>query len=348
VILLHNVDQQDYAARVAEKVAEALQKPFVLQDHTLHISTSIGIAICPQDGDDAETLMKRADASMYESKRRGMGMYSFYESHLEHESQRRLSLETQLHQALENDAFELVYQPQHNVVDNSMAGVEALLRWHDKGLGTVSPNHFISVAEEIGLMDELDWWVMQRACQQIADFGTKGLGNLNIAINVSARHFMQADFVKRTFEIIEAHRIPPHLLGIEITEETFLGGVEQIQQVLAALREAGINITIDDFGTGYSSLNYLRNFSVDALKLDGCFVKELETSHACQGIVNASILLGQNLGLRVVAEHVENRAQFEFLKQHQCDGMQGYYFSAPLTARQLFEYKRNLMKQAFA
>ncbi|MEM7015727.1 MAG: EAL domain-containing protein [Pseudomonadota bacterium] len=339
VVMLHNIKQPDYAALAAKKIANALQQPFIIQGHTLHISTSIGIAICPQDGTDVETLMKRADASMYQSKQRGVGSYSFYEESLENESQKKLSLETRLRQALEDDALELVFQPQHNARTHKISGVEALIRWHDDELGTIPPSQFIPIAEEAGFISELDWWVIKRTCHQIEEFQAKQLNGLKISINISPCHFMQANFAEQVLDIIDSHQIPRHLLEFEITEETFLGDAEQIQNVLIELREAGISIAIDDFGTGYSSLSYLRSFAVDTLKLDGCFIRDLETNKASRGIVAASILLGQNLGLKVVAECVENQEQLDFLAKHQCDVIQGYFFSKPLSTVELAEYK---------
>ncbi|MEM7019585.1 MAG: EAL domain-containing protein, partial [Pseudomonadota bacterium] len=342
VILLHNIQQHDYAALVAEKVIQSLRMPFVLQGHTLHVSTSIGIAIYPKDGRDAETLMKNADTSMYQAKRTSVGSYAFYEEKLGHESRRRLSLETQLRVALKKDKLELVFQPQHRISNHEIAGFEALARWHDETAGAVPPNQFIPIAEEIGLINELGWWVMENACHQIQEFQLANPEALKVSINISASHFMQAGFVKQALAIAGAYKTPKQLLEIEITEDTFSGDAAQLKRVLDELREAGISIAVDDFGRGYSSLSYLSDFQFDTLKLDGGFIQRLDTNKASRGIVAAAILLGQNLGLQVVAECVETQEQFDFLVEHHCDIIQGYYYSEPLPVSKLTEYMSSL------
>ncbi|MEM7020381.1 MAG: EAL domain-containing protein, partial [Pseudomonadota bacterium] len=346
IVVLRNIKESKDILAFAEKVINVLQKPLQIQGHTLHLSASTGITAYPRNGRDAETLMKRADASMSHAKQQGLGI-SLYSKTLEQESQRRLSLETQLRQALEkgSEELELVFQPQHKTQTHEMTGVEALLRWQNKELGHVSPGYFIPIAEETGLINRVGEWVMESACQHIQVFHSSQWEHssqwkdLKVSINLSAQHLLQPNFTKKVTDTIEAHQISPHSLEIEITEETFLSGVDIIKRNLSVLRELGITVAVDDFGTGYSSLSYLRNFPVDVLKLDGCFIEDLENNESDQGIVAASILLGHSLNLKVVAECVETREQLDFLAKHDCDIIQGYYFSKPLNLADLLNYQ---------
>jgi diguanylate cyclase (GGDEF)-like protein len=329
VILLGNVADPADAQLVAEKVMEELSEPFVLQHHRLHISASIGISVFPQDSTDALGLLRRADVSMYRSKRQGKSAYSFYDSALDN-SNERLAMESKLRNAIKNNELYMVYQPQVCLNTHRITGVEALMRWQNSELGEVHPAEFIPIAVEIGLINELTIWAVDAVCRQHKVWQEQGIRTLKTAINVSATDLMMVDFVANVRSSIKNYGIDPCCIEIEITEDVFLERAEQITNALLEIKEMGVGVAIDDFGTGYSSLSYLRDFPVDVLKLDGSFVERILESSKSRGIVSSAISLAHGLGLQIVAECVETESQFEFLVAQGCDIIQGHYFSGPL------------------
>lgn len=329
VILLGNITRSNDAELVANKVMEELAEPFVLQHHRLHISVSIGISVFPKDADDAAGLLRRADISMYRSKTQGKSAYSFYDSAMD-DSNKRLLLESKLRNAMANDELYMLYQPQVCLKTNTICGVEALMRWSNAELGDIYPGEFVPVAVEIGLINELTGWAVDSVCRQQRLWADQGMEPVKTAINVSAADLLLADFVEKTRASIDEYDIDPRNIELEITEDVFLDGTDQIVNALRELKLMGVAIAIDDFGTGYSSLSYLRDFPVDLLKLDGSFVDRIHESEKSRGIVASAISLAHGLGLQIVAECVETQTQFEFLREHNCDIIQGHYFSGAL------------------
>lgn len=334
VFLLQHIQPED-AARVAERIIQQFSSPLQLENHVLHISTSVGISIYPDDGEDDQALLKNADVSMYHAKQKGPGHYCFYRNEMNQASYERLKLENHLRNAFSADEFYLVYQPQVCLKSDSVKRVEALIRWRNSKLGEIPPAEFIPIAEEIGLVNRIGDWVIASACKQLSEWKRAGVDNITVGINISASHLMTASLVPCIRENVEAYQLDYRQLEIEITEDVFLTHSKRIIQTLGEIRQLGVEIAIDDFGTGYSSLRYLQQFPVDTLKLDGMFITDIENNHSSRGIVSSSILLAHSLGLTIVAECVETEAQLNFLRKADCDLVQGFYLYPPQTADEL-------------
>lgn len=336
VFLLENLAQPKDAARSALRIIECFAKPFKLQEHILHISTSIGISVYPDDGQDDKILLKNADISMYHAKKKGPGNFSFYSEEMNNTSLERLAVESNLRTAIEKGEFTLVYQPQKRLKEDCFRNAEALLRWNNPELGQVSPGVFIPIAEETGLIKKIDLWVISEVCKQIKKWNEEGLHELTVAINVSAGHLISSSLLEHIKTEILVNRIRAEQLEIEITEEVFVEQTQPTIENLLAIKKLGARIAIDDFGTGYSSLQYLQDFPVDTLKLDGMFIKTLETEQRSQGIVRSTIILAHSLGLELVAECVEDQWQLDFLMVNQCDLVQGFLFSKAVKPEQIY------------
>ncbi len=330
VFLLENISQPKDAARTALRIIDCFSQPFQLQEHNLHVSTSIGISIYPDDGMGHEILLKNADISMYDAKKKGPGNFSFFSEEMNNASLERLAIEANLRKAIQNNELSLVYQPQKNMHKGDFRNAEALIRWNNPELGFVSPGVFIPIAEETGLINQLDLWVISEVCKQLKKWKDQGLVNLTVAINVSAGHLISNSLLEHIKTEIIVNQLKAEQLEIEITEQVFIEQTEKTVENLKAIKELGAKIAIDDFGTGYSSLQYIRDFPADTLKLDGMFISDLESDKTSQGIVKSTIMLAHSLGLELVAECVEETWQLEFLKENKCDLIQGYIFSKPL------------------
>jgi len=330
VFLLENLVDVKDAARTAIRIIESFNKPFKLQEHLLHMSTSIGISIYPDDGLDDKILLKNADVSMYHAKKKGPGSYVYYSKKMNNTSLERLAIEANLRSAIKNNELHLLYQPQLRLKEDRYRNVEALIRWKNPELGDVSPGVFIPISEETGFIKQIDLWVISQACKQIKLWNDEGLKDLTVAINVSAGHLISSTFLEHLKTEIIINQIKAEQIEIEITEEVFVEQTERTIENLKAIKKLGARIAIDDFGTGYSSLQYIQDFPADTLKLDGMFIKNLETDKASQGIVRATIILAHSLGLELVAECVENEWQLDFLRENECDIIQGFFLSKPL------------------
>ncbi len=335
VFLLENMTQPKDAARSALKIIECFNEPFRLQDHVLHISTSIGISVYPSDGKDDKQLLKNADISMYHAKKKGLGNFCYYSEEMNDTSLKRLAIEANLRNAIQNNELRLVFQPQLRLSEFRYRNVEALARWENPELGHVSPGVFIPIAEETGLIKQIDLWVISESCKQIRKWNDQGLNYLTVAINVSAGHLISHSLLEHLKTEIIVNDIRAEQIEIEITEEVFVEQTERTIQNLKAIKKLGARIAIDDFGTGYSSLQYIRDFPADTLKLDGMFIRNLESDNSSQGIVQATIILAHSLGLELVAECVEDKWQLDFLRENDCDIIQGYYLSEPLNANEI-------------
>ena len=331
-LLLPQINSAEDAAKAAQRIIDALRPAFFLEDHELYISSSIGIALYPADGCDPQALLKNADAALYRVKEQGRNGFQFYTPAMNSRASELLVLENSLHHALIRQQFELHFQPQVNIVTQRITRMEALLRWHHPELGLISPNVFIAIAEENGLIIPIGQWVLQTACQQYVQWQTKGIAPQRIAVNLSARQFRQQDLLDTITQTLEKTQLAPSCLELEITETTAMKNVDYTRSTLHKLREMGIHISIDDFGTGYSSLSYLKKFPLDTIKIDRSFVQELTVDPNDAAIVSAVIALGKGLNLSVVAEGVETTGQLDHLRSLQCYEMQGYLFSRPLVA----------------
>ncbi|QCP12877.1 EAL domain-containing protein [Pseudoduganella umbonata] len=322
----------DEAGHMAARIVDMLARPYPLQGQAVHSGTSVGIAMYPVDGEDANTLLQHADTAMYAAKSRGRGNFQFFSRDMNAATHERLLLESRLWQALEQQEFELYLQPQIDLASGAVIGAEALLRWHHPELGTVGPDRFIPIAEESGLILPLGEWVLQRAIDLLAHWQTIGLGHLRLAVNLSARQCQGHGLLAQLDRMLAEAGVDPALLELEITESAAMQDPERSRALLQGLRTRGIRVAIDDFGTGYSSLSYLKLFELDRIKIDRGFVKDIESDPNDAAIVSATIGLAHALGLDVIAEGVETIAQADFLRAHHCDEAQGYLFARPMPA----------------
>ncbi|WP_444998161.1 EAL domain-containing protein [Aliikangiella sp. IMCC44359] len=335
VFLLENLSTPKDAARTARRIIDSFKTPFRLQEHILHVSTSIGISIYPDDGSDDKMLLKNADISMYHAKEKGPGQFSFYTQDMNESSLERLAIESNLRSAIDDEEFYLVYQPQMRLKDNKFKNVEALIRWNNKDIGSISPGVFIPIAEETGVINQIDLWVITQVCKQIKSWSEQGLSDITVAVNVSAGHLISDTLLEHLKRQILVNQIKASQIEIEITEAVFVEHTERTVSTLRSIKKLGSQIAIDDFGTGYSSLQYIQNFPADTLKLDGMFIKDLEQNQSSQGIVRSSIILAHSLGLELVTECVENQFQLDFLRQHQCDLVQGFLLAKPMLPHEI-------------
>jgi diguanylate cyclase (GGDEF)-like protein/PAS domain S-box-containing protein len=334
VVLLHEMQHSEDAAIAARRVLQAISEPHSIDQHDLHITASIGVSVYPDDGLDAETLIKNADTAMYQAKENGRQNYQFFKPEMNALAVERQSIEQNLRRALERNEFTLHYQPKIDFKTGRITGAEALIRWTNLARGSVSPAQFIPVAEDCGLILPIGKWVLGQACRQAQAWVDAGLPVVTMAVNVSAKEFRDENFLKGVFEILDETGLDPKALELELTESALMRHADSAATVLARLREKGVQVAIDDFGTGYSSLSYLRKFPVDALKIDQSFVGQIATAGGDSSIVTAVISMARSLKLRVVAEGVETLEQLAFLLAHECDEAQGYYFSRPVPASQ--------------
>ena len=335
VVVVGGLTDEGQATVVADRIRDALSEPFECGGHRFVVTPSIGIALYPKDGADIEDLLVKADMAMYKAKDQGRNGHAFYGESMAIRSLSRLELENDLRRAFDAGDFQIHYQPKVDLATGRVVGVEALLRWHHATRGWMSPESFIPVAEECGLIVALGEWVLRETCRQLQRWAGTDLGHLTIAVNVSVQQFAREDFVESVLSTLGQFNVQPQLLELEITESLLLRNVDDTTSCMKRFRAAGLTLSIDDFGTGYSSLGYLRSFPVDALKIDRSFVKDLNAKGDGGAICAAIIALARELRLRVIAEGVENLDQVEFLRAHRCDQVQGYLMSAPLPIAEL-------------
>jgi len=338
-ILLSDIGDRRAAATVAQKVLDSIGQPIDVDRHELFVTTSIGISMFPEDGGDAETLLKNADRAMYRAKEFGRNNYQFVTAAAIDGAAERLSLENSLHHAFEREEFVVHYQPMIELATARVVGAEALIRWNHPDFGIMPPDEFIPIAEETRLIIPMGEWVLRTACRQMKAWHDAGHSSLRIAVNLSPRQFQQRDLTSMIERVLAETRFPANQLDLEITESTAMQNAELSLSIMKRLKEMGIRISIDDFGTGYSSLNYLKRFPIDTVKIDQDFVKDLSTESSDGAIISAVISMARALRLRVVAEGVETEEQLAFLQREQCAEIQGFLYSRPLPAA---EFERTL------
>jgi EAL domain-containing protein (putative c-di-GMP-specific phosphodiesterase class I) len=310
-------------------VLSAFAEPFHIEGHELFVTASIGIAVSPGDGQEAETLLKHAEMAMYKAKKGGRKTYEFFSGDMNAHALERLTLENQLRRAVERNEFVLYYQPKVEVRSGRIIGAEALVRWKHPELGIVSPAKFIPIAEETGLIVEIGQWVLRTACAQIQAWTQRGLPPLSISVNVSSLQFRQRKVWHAVRGALAHSALPPEQLVLELTESMLMENATDSIEMLNELKEMGVKLAIDDFGTGYSCLSNLRRFPLDELKIDRSFVRGLPQERDDLAIVGTIIALARGLNLRVVAEGVETKEQLQFLRSRECDEYQGYLCSRP-------------------
>jgi diguanylate cyclase (GGDEF)-like protein len=331
VTALHHTED---AARVAQRILDALASPCHIEGHQIFISASIGIAIYPEDGSDVETLLKNADTAMYIAKEDGRKNYKFFRGSMNKAASAKLSMESDLHNALRQNEFILHYQPQVEIASGAIVGVEALIRWQHPRRGMVQPLEFIPLAEELGLIVPIGEWVLRSACAQASAWQKAGLAKITVAVNMASPSFRQLDLMLVVLDALEKSGLDPTYLELEVTESVMMHDMETVLATLKKLKGIGIHLAIDDFGTGYSSLSYLQRFPLDALKIDRTFVSNIDKPEG-RAIALAIIALAKSLNLKVIAEGVETEDQASVLREHGCEYMQGYLYGRPVPADDL-------------
>jgi diguanylate cyclase len=334
VILLSSIAHAEDAALSANKILAALGLPHQVKEHDLQITVSMGIGIYPDDGTDAETLVKNADVAMLNAKNNGRNNYQFFKPDMNEQALERQSLESGLRHALHQHEFMLYYQPKVDLETEAITGAEALIRWRQPGRGIVLPEKFIPIAEQCGQIVPIGRWVLREACRQARSWQDSGFAPLPLAINISSVELRSKDFVRGVRAVLQETGLDPRYLEFELTEAALMQDPQSTAAVLNSLKDLGVRLTLDDFGTGYSSLSYLKRFPIDALKIDKSFVHGLCTDVGDANIVSAVINMGKSFRLRVIAEGVETREQFLTLQSQRCAEGQGHYFQAPLAGNE--------------
>jgi len=341
VIGLNRIDNRHAAARFAEQIQGVLAKPFTIQGQDVYISCTMGICLFPGDGADVDELLKNGDTAMYRAKESGRGLYRFFSKAMNDRIRERLKIEQELRDAIAKNELRVYYQPQVRARDGRLVGAESLLRWKNEKYGLIPPARFIPVAEECGLILPIGEWALGAVCRQLVTWREMQLPMIRVAVNLSSRQFLYGNIYAIVSKLIKEYNLDPGCLELEITESMIMEDQEQAIELLGRFRELGVRISIDDFGTGYSSLSYLKNFPVDQLKIDRSFVRDIAHKPGDAAITKAIITMGHGLGLGVIAEGVEDEEQLAILQEQDCDEIQGYLFSRPLTAERMTQYLRN-------
>ena len=345
VLVLTEQANEPGVIHIIRRLLEVISQPWVDEQHEYSLSCSIGISCFPCDGDRADTLLQCADAAMYEAKNAGRNTFHFYTPELNQAVTERLELANDLRRAVERDEFRVYYQPRVDVTDGRIIGAEALIRWQHPEKGLVAPDNFIPIAEETGLIVPIGQWILHEACRQNRAWQDAGLPPISVSVNLSPIQFRQPGLIDAVTNALAQSGLAASYLELELTESFFMQDAERINVAITALKSLGVALAIDDFGTGYSSLSYLKRFPVNHLKIDKSFVQEIDINPDDAAIVRAIITLGHELGLKVVAEGVETQANYEFLQQHHCDEIQGYYFSRPVPAPNMEILLRRMMTE---
>lgn len=335
VLVLTELHEENEILAIVSRLLEVISQPWMDEGQEYGLSCSVGISCYPQDGGDPDALLRCADAAMYKAKASGRSTYHFYTPELNQAISERLELENSLRHALEREEFRVYYQPRIDAASGHIIGAEALIRWDCPGKGIIPPDSFISIAEETGLIIPIGQWILEEACRQNSAWQRAGLPPINVSVNLSPIQFRHTGLVQAVASALTQAGLDPAFLELELTESFVMHDAERINVAMKSLKTLGVDIAVDDFGTGYSSLSYLKRFPVDRLKVDKSFVRDIDSDPDDAAIVRAIITLGHALGLKVVAEGVETLAHLEFLRQHGCDELQGYYFSRPIPALEM-------------
>ncbi|WP_051263091.1 sensor domain-containing protein [Tuberibacillus calidus] len=345
-ILIPQIKSKRTINALIDRIREAFREPIIYKEKEYFLSVSMGVSLFPNNGTNDETLMKNADIALYVAKLGGDNSVVYYQQEMNASFYNRIEFEAYLRKALGKNEFELYYQPQICLKTESIIGCEALIRWNHPKMGIISPAQFIPLAEEIGLIEDIGFWVLRKACQQIKAWQRKGFSPFPVSVNVSVRQFLKKNFVNQVKKIIDSEGIDPKYIHLEITESTTLRDIQYSIELVHELKQIGVCVSLDDFGTGYSALNYLKDFSIDILKIDRSFINNLSPDSQDGAIVKAIIMMSQGLSLRTVAEGVETKQQLNLLKEYGCHAVQGYYYSKPLPSREFENYIKKMANPA--
>jgi diguanylate cyclase (GGDEF)-like protein len=337
-IILSGVNSIEAAYLVSQRILNSVRQPVLIDEHEIFMTASIGISVCPTDGEDVESLIKHASSAKDFSRKQGSNNYQFFSSEMNAQSKERIKMESNLRKALDNNEFELHYQPKINSETHKLVGMECLLRWNHPEIGSVPPAAFITAAEELGLIVPIGEWVLQEACQATSEWVESGYENLKLSVNVSPKQFNEINLRKSIASAIRSSGLDPRNLVLEITESMLMGDVEHYITLLQHIVDLGVEFSLDDFGTGYSSLSYLKKFPIHELKIDRSFLTNVPEINEDNSIVKAIISMAHSLGLNLIAEGVESAEQLDFLRQHNCNVIQGFYYSKPLSKVDFTEF----------
>ncbi|WP_052344207.1 putative bifunctional diguanylate cyclase/phosphodiesterase [Bacillus ndiopicus] len=335
-VVIFHYEELDEVETVAYNILQSLQEPFIVENQEYFITASVGIALSTIEERDLDILLHQADQALFYMKNNGRGHYCYYNEELKHYFPNEALMEAHLHRAVELNELMIHFQPQVNLETNKIDSFEALIRWENRKFGMVSPAQFIPIAESSGLIISIGEWVLERVCQYQKEWRECGFNPVRIAVNISPKQFKQKDFVKRVSALLKEYSIEPRYLELEITESS-MTNLHETTTILRRLKEIGVYVSVDDFGTGYSSLSYLKEYPIDIIKIDQSFITDIEKDQKNKAIVETIILLAQNLGLEVIAEGVEETAQEQFLRENNCQKVQGYLYNRPLPAEQIVE-----------
>ncbi len=344
-LLLTDIRDSQDAVIICQRLMEALSSPFKLNGNEVFITISIGIAICPDDGENADQVIKNADVAMYHAKNKGKNNFQFYEDSMNSVYQKRLTMENELRKAIDGNELLLYYQPRIDIRTGNISSIEALVRWKNPDRGLISPAEFIPVAEDTGLIIPLGIWVLNAACAQNKAWQQSGHIPIQVSVNISGKQFQQKDFISTILTALNVSSLDAEYLELEITETILMQNTENMIEMLHELKKIGTRISMDDFGTGYSSFSYLKRFPLDVLKIDKLFIDDIPEKSDSAAIVKAIISMARSLNLKVVAEGVETKQQMDFLRHNKCDEIQGYYFSKPLPAEEFTALLEKSMHQ---
>lgn len=331
-VIIEYLQHSDDVIQITKNILSTLDLPAEVNGKEVYVGGSIGIAMYPQDGENFGVLLKNADTAMYKAKELGRNTFQFYASEMSHKAMQRLELENQIRTALKEDQFEVYYQPKIDLQNNKCMGVEALVRWNHPQRGLISPDDFVPLAEEIGLITQLDEWVMKAACLQFMQWKQQGYPLNNLSVNISSRHFKEGNLIEYCTTLLEMTGISAEQLEIELTESALVDNYSNAKYILDKLHTMGLRIALDDFGTGYASMAYLKEFPFDTVKIDRSFIRDIPQDHEDAAIVTAMIQLSQALKLNIVAEGIETDQQRQFLYDNACGYGQGYLWSRPVSA----------------
>lgn len=339
-VMICHIAEKNNVYTIANKILNSLKAPFKITNRNLFITTALGISIYPEDGETANDLLKNADLAMYQAKEQGGNQFSFYDVRLYEHNKQCFLIEAELHNALNNNEFFLVYQPQFNIDQQGLLSVEALIRWNHPERGLLLPMDFIPFAEETGLIIPIGEWILREVCRQIKMWHKKNLPYIHVAVNVTSRQLRQPNFIDFVKKTLNEYQLNPRHLEFEISENVVITHPDIIY-MLNQLKQLGIKIALDDFGTGNSSINYLKQLHIDCIKIDQSFVQNIPTSHSDEVIIEAIISMARSFNFKVIAEGVESQEQLDFLKKQHCDEVQGFLFSEPLTSKEIERYLKN-------
>lgn len=337
-IILSGVNSIEAAYLVSQRILNSVRQPVLIEEHEIFMTASIGISVCPTDGEDVESLIKHASSAKDFSRKQGSNNYQFFSSEMNAQSKERIKMESSLRKALDNNEFELHYQPKINSETHKLVGMECLLRWNQPDIGSVPPAAFIPAAEELGLIVPIGEWVLKEACQTTSEWVNSGYENLKLSVNVSPKQFNEINLRKSIASAIRSSGLDPQNLVLEITESMLMGDVEHYITLLQHIVDLGVEFSLDDFGTGYSSLSYLKKFPIHELKIDRSFLTNVPEINEDNSIVKAIISMAHSLGLNLIAEGVERTEQLDFLRQNNCNIIQGFYYSKPLNKADFTEF----------